>query len=315
MAMSHRISSLYVLITLLFSPFLFRWRRNRRLHLWLMLTPFLSGAIVLIALPALMTFALAFMRYDALTPPVWNGVENFTAIFQRDVFWIVVRNTLIFALSAAPLQALGALGLALLLHPQRRGAPIYRSAVYLSSVLPDVAYALIWLWLLNPLYGPVNLALAWAGLPAPAWLVDPRTALGALILVAAVRVGEGMLLLIAARRTVPSSLFDAATIDGAGAWQSFRTITLPLLTPWLLLLLIRDLAMAVHSSFTPVYIMTGGGPGYATTLLPFLIYEAAFTHLRIGQASAMMTVMFAIVGLLVWMVSVLMRRWRVFDAL
>ncbi|MFN3335210.1 MAG: carbohydrate ABC transporter permease [Caldilinea sp.] len=270
---------------------------------------------MLIALPALMTFALAFMRYDALTPPVWNGVGNFTAIFHRDVFWIVVRNTLIFALSAAPLQALGALGLALLLHPQRRGAAIYRSIVYLSSVLPDVAYALIWLWLLNPLYGPVNLALAWAGLPTPAWLVDPHTALGALVLVAAVRVGEGMLLLIAARRTVPSSLFDAATIDGAGAWQSFYTITLPLLTPWLLLLLIRDLAMAVHSSFTPVYIMTGGGPGYATTLLPFLIYEAAFTHLRIGQASAMMAVMFAIVGLLVWMVSMLMRRWRVFDAL
>ncbi len=262
-----------------------------------------------------LSFGLAFTRYDALTPPAWNGVENFAAIFRRELFWIGVRNTLVFAVATAPLQILGALGLALLLHPRRRGAQLYRSAVYLSSVLPDVAYALIWLWLLNPLHGPVNLALAWAGLPAPAWLVDPRTALGALVLVAAVRVGEGMLLLIAARRTVPSSLFDAAMIDGASAWQSFRTVTLPLLTPWLLLLLVRDLVVAVHSSFTAVYIMTGGGPGYATTLLPFLIYEEAFTHLRIGQAAAMMTVMFALVAALVWLVYALVRRWGIDDAL
>lgn len=291
-----------------------RWRAHH-LHLWLMLAPFLFGATVLIALPAATTFALAFTRYDALASPIWNGIENFATIFRRDVFWIVVRNTLIFALSTAPLQVIGALGLALLLHPQRRGVRIYRSAVYMSSVLPDVAYALIWLWLLNPLYGPVNLALAWAGMPTPAWLVDPRTALPALVLVAAVRVGEGMLLLIAARRTVPSSLFDAAMIDGANAWQSFRTITLPLLTPWVLLLLIRDLVVAVHSSFTAIFIMTGGGPGYATTLLPFLIYEEAFTHLRIGQASAMMVAMFAVIGGLVWTIYALVHRWGIDDAL
>jgi len=280
-----------------------------------MLAPFLLGAAALIAFPAAMTFGLAFTRYDALTPPAWNGVENFAAIFRRDVFWIVVRNTFLFAVSAAPLQVFGALVLALLLHPQRRGVQTYRSAVYLSSVLPDVAYALIWLWLLNPLYGPVNLALTGMGLPTPAWLVDPRAALGALAVVAAARVGEGMLLLIAARRTMSLSLFDAAMIDGAGAWQRFRTITLPLLTPWLLLLLIRDLVMAVHSSFTTVYIMTGGGPGYATTLLPLLIYEEAFTHLRLGQAAAMMTVMFAVIGALVWVVYALVRRWGIDDAL
>jgi ABC-type Fe3+ transport system permease subunit len=106
---------------------------------------------------------------------------------------------------------------------------------------------------------------------------------------AATRVGEGMLLLIAARQALPVALFQAAMLDGAGRWAIFRHITGPLLAPWLLLLLVRDVVIGAHSAFTPVYIMTGGGPGYATTLLPFLIYEEAFGHLRIGQAAAMMS--------------------------
>jgi multiple sugar transport system permease protein len=275
---------------------------RHQLALWLLLTPFLAGAFLLIGLPALITFGLAFTRYDAISPPVWNGLQNFATIFQRDLFWIAVRHSLLFAATAAPLQVLGAMMLALLLHPPRRGAKLYRAAVYLSSVLPDVAYALIWLWLFNPLYGPINLLLGSAGLPQPAWLVDPATALPALVIMAALRVGEGMLLLIAARQAIPGAYFQAAMLDGAGRWQSFRYLTLPLLTPWLLLLLVRDVVLGAHGAFTPVYIMTGGGPGYATTLLPFLIYEEAFGHLRIGQAAAMMTVMFTAIGLLVGVV-------------
>ena len=292
----------------------FSLQTRQRLQFWLMLTPFLAGAFLLIGLPALLTFGLAFTHYDALTPPRWNGLENFATIFQRDIFWIAVRNSLLFALTAAPLQVLGALGLALLLHPARRGAQGYRATVYLTTVIPDVAYALIWLWLFNPLYGPLNLALAWFRLPAPAWLVDPRTALAALVIMAALRVGEGMLLLIAARRTLPAVTFDAAMIDGAGRWRSLRHITLPLLAPWLLLLLIRDIVIGAHSTFTPVYMMTGGGPGYATTLLPFLIFEEAFGHLRVGQAAAMMTVLFAAIGLLVWVVYRQTSRWGYNDA-
>jgi len=281
----------------------------RHVQLWLMAAPFLFGALLLVVLPAALSFALAFMRYDVLAPPTWRGVENFVVIFRRDVFWIALRNTLVFAFSAAPLQVFGALLVALLLHPERRGVRLYRAVVYLTNILPDVAYALIWLWLLNPLYGPINLTLSWLGLPTPAWLVDSRTALASLVIVAAVRVGEGMLLLIAARRTVPDSYYDAARIDGADRLRIFWHITLPLLVPWLLLLLIRDLVMAIHSSLTPVLLMTGGGPGYATTLLPFLIYEEAFTHLRLGEAAAMMGVIFALIGPLIGLAGWLTHRW------
>ena len=286
-----------------------------RWQLWLLLAPFLAGALLLIGLPALLTFGLAFTRYDALTPPVWNGWANFAAVMQREVFWIAARNTLLFAGAAALLQVLGALGLALLLPPPRRGVHLYRGGVYLTTVLPDVAYALIWLWLFNPLYGPINLVLGRLGLPQPGWLIDPATALLALIGMAAFRVGEGMLLLVAARQALPAAYYHAAMLDGAGRWTLFRHITWPLLVPWLLLLLVRDIVVAAHSTFTAVYIMTGGGPGYATTLLPYLIYEEAFSHLRIGQAAAMLTLLFVAIALFVWLVYRRLGAWGYADDL
>jgi multiple sugar transport system permease protein len=269
-------------------------------QLWLMLGPFLVGAGVLIVLPALLTLGLAFTEYDALAAPIWSGLENFRTIFARDVFWIALRNSLVFAVLGVPLQMLGALLLALLLHHERRGVRQYRIAAYLPSVIPDVAYALIWLWLLNPLYGPLNQLLGSVGLPQPAWLADPRTALPALVLMACFRIGEGMLLLIAALQGIPRVYYQAAALDGGGRRQLLRHITLPLLMPWLLLLLVRDILLSLQSTFTPVYIMTEGGPGYATTLLPYLIYDEAFSHFRLGHAAAMMVVMFLGIAALLW---------------
>lgn len=292
-------------------------RRRRlswyRLELALLLGPFVAGAALLVVLPALLTVGLAFTEYDAFSAPVWSGLENFRTIFQRDVFWIAVRNSLVFAALAVPLQLLGALLLALLLHRERFGVRQYRIAAYLPSVIPDVAYALIWLWLLNPLYGPLNRVLGGLGLPQPAWLADAHTALPALIFMACFRIGEGMLLLIAARQGIPHAYYQAAALDGGSRRQLFRHITLPLLAPWLCLLLIRDLLLSVQGAFTPIYMMTEGGPGYATTLLPYLIYEEAFSHFRIGHAASMMVVMFAGIGALLWCAGRLVGGWGYAD--
>jgi multiple sugar transport system permease protein len=279
----------------------------------MLLAPFLIGTALLIGLPALLTLGLAFTEYDALSPPLWSGMQNFRTIFQRDVFWIAVGNSLLFVAVGAPLQLLGALSLALLLHHPRYGVRQYRIAAYLPSVIPDVAYALIWLWLFNPLYGPINRLLAVLGLPQPAWLVDADTALLSLVLMATFRIGEGMLVLIAARQGMPLEYFQAAALDGGNRWQIFRYVTLPLLAPWLVLLLIRDILLSAQSTFTPVYMMTEGGPGYATTLLPYLIYDEAFTHFRIGHASSMMLVMFVGIGALLWLAYKLVGGWGYGD--
>ena len=284
-----------------------------RFELGLLLAPFVLGATLLIVLPALLTVILAFTEYDALSAPLWSGLQNFRTIFQRDVFWIAVRNSLIFVGLSAPLQLLGALTLALLLYQARTGVRQYRIATYLPSVIPDVAYALIWLWLFNPLYGPLNKILVAVGLPPLAWLVDADTALYSLVLMACFRIGEGMLVLIAALQGVPAAYFQAAALDGGNRWQLFRHITLPLVAPWLLLLLIRDVLLSAQNTFTPVYMMTEGGPGYATTLLPYLIYDEAFSHFRIGHAASMMVVMFMGIGLLLWVVYKIAGGWGYTD--
>lgn len=284
-----------------------------RFELGLLLAPFVLGATLLIVLPALLTVILAFTEYDALSAPLWSGLQNFRTIFQRDVFWIAVRNSLIFVGLSAPLQLLGALTLALLLYQARTGVRQYRIATYLPSVIPDVAYALIWLWLFNPLYGPLNKILVAVGLPPLAWLVDADTALYSLVLMACFRIGEGMLVLIAALQGVPAAYFQAAALDGGNRWQLFRHITLPLVAPWLLLLLIRDVLLSAQNTFTPVYMMTEGGPGYATTLLPYLIYDEAFSHFRIGHAASMMVVMFMGIGLLLWLVYKIAGGWGYTD--
>ncbi|MCB0116545.1 MAG: sugar ABC transporter permease [Caldilineaceae bacterium] len=278
-----------------------------------MLAPFVIGAALLVVLPVLATLVLAFMEYDALSAPVWSGLQNFVTIFRRDVFWTAVWNSLAYVGMAAPLQLLGALGLALLLHPQRYGVRQYRVSAYLPSVIPDVAYALIWLWIFNPLYGPLNKILGGVGLPQPAWLVDADTALVSLVIMSAFRIGEGMMILIAALQLIPTDYFQAAALDGGNRWQIFRYVTWPLLVPWLLLLFIRDILLSAQSSFVPVFMMTEGGPGYATTLLPYLIYEEAFNHLRLGHAASMMVVLLIAIGLLLWLIYRLAGGWGYTD--
>lgn len=280
-----------------------------RIVLGLMLAPYLLGVTALVGLPGLITLTIAFTSYDALTPPVWAGLRNFGAVFADRLFWVAAGNSLLFVALSVPLRLLGALALALLLNQPRPGFGVYRAAVYLPTVVPDVAYALIWLWLLNPLYGPLNLILGALGLPAPAWLADPRTALPALVLMSLFQIGEGVVVLLAALQDVPEEYYQAAALDGAGRWQRFHTITLPLIGPWLLLLTLRDIILNAQSSFVPTLLMTGGDPDYATLMLPLLIYTRAFERFRFGEGATMLLLLLALVGLLLWLVYVLVGGW------
>lgn len=288
--------------------------RRYRLSLYLMLAPFLIGVALLVVLPAALSFGLAFTSYDGLSPPVWRGLANFRALGGDGLFRTAVANSLLFVALTVPLRTLLTLLLALLLARPRRGVGLYRAAVYLPTVVPGVAYAMVWLWLLNPLYGPLNLALGALGLPTPAWLVDPRTALLALSLAALFQLGEGFVVLLAGLQEIPSEYYEVAAMDGAGRLALLRQVVLPLLAPWLLLVIIRDLIVSVQSSFTPALVMTGGGPYYATLLLPLLIYQTAFEQLRFGEGAAMTAVVFVGVGLLVALAQRAAGGWGYDDA-
>jgi multiple sugar transport system permease protein len=266
----------------------------------LFLVPYLLGTLVLVVVPALMTLAVSFADYHGIRPPTWVGLENFRRLAEAPLVRVGLYNTLIFAAAAVPLRLLGALGLALLLGGRGRGVGSARVAAFLPTVLPEVAYALVWLWILNPVSGPLNVMLGALGLPAPAWMTQDGTARLAIVLMALLQVGEGFVLLLVARQTVPASVYEAAEVDGANRWQGFWRITLPLIMPWILLLLCRDLIVSVQNTFTSSFVLAYGGPNYATTFLPLLIYELSFDFLDWGLASAVLVVVYAWILLLIW---------------
>jgi multiple sugar transport system permease protein len=284
---------------------------SSRRGLAVMLAPYLLGLAALIVVPAAITFGLAFTEYDLIRPADFTGLSNFAELVGDDVFLISLRNSLTFAAVAVPLRLLGALGLALLLHRRFRGVGAYRTSVYLPTVIPDMAYALLWLWIFNPLFGPLNLFLGLFGDFSPRWLTDPTAAQAAVIVMSLFQIGEGFLVAMATRQEIPGELYELASTEGARPWHVFRRVTLPLMAPTLLLLLFRDTIFSFQANFVPALIVTGGGPPpYATTYLPLFVYRNAFEYLRYGYAAAATLAMFVVTGVVVYLQWRIVRRWR-----
>jgi multiple sugar transport system permease protein len=282
-----------------------------RRTLWLMAAPFLVGVTVLVVVPALGSAAMALFEWDLVRSPTFIGLGNFRELADDPIFRIAVRNSLLYTLTAVPLRLLGALALALLLHHRHRLMAAGRVAVLIPTVIPDVAYALIWLWILNPLSGPLNLALAAAGLPTPGWLSQPGAARWGVVLMGAIQLGEGFLIATAARRQVPEELHEIAAINGAGVWGRFLHVTLPVMAPALLLIAARDTILGLQTTFVPALLVTDGGPPpYATTYLPLFAFRNAFEYLRYGYASAITLAMLAITASLLWLQYRMFVRWR-----
>jgi multiple sugar transport system permease protein len=280
-----------------------------------MLGPYLVGLGALVLVPAAASFWLAFHEYDLLTPARWVGLGNFRELWEDDVFRTSIRNSLTFVAAAVPIRLVAALALGLLLARGFRGAAAARTAVYLPTAVPDVAFALIWLWILNPLYGPLNLTLGALGAPTPAWLTDPSSARWAVVLMTAFTLGEGFVLVLAVRAALPRELFELAAVEGAGPFRTLTGITLPLLAPALVLLLLRDTILSFQLNFVPALVLTDGGPPpYATTYLPLFVYRNGFEYLRYGYAAAATLVLFALTLVVVWAQWRLLRRWRVAAA-
>lgn len=291
---------------------------HHRRQLNLMLLPYGLGILLLIILPAIASFALAFYEYDALSPPQWLGTLNFILASTDELFSLSIQNSLALIILPVPVRVFGTLLIArLVLRDGRRIArpslplTLTRSAIYLPSIIPSAAYALAWLWILNPLFGPVNLILQAVGLMPPAWLADPQWAKPALILMTFWQIGEGFLVCLAALQDIPPELEEVAQLDGASWWGIFRHITLPIVAPILLLLMLRDAILTFQESFTNIYFMTQGGPYYATYTLPLFIYEQGFDLLFFGIASAALWVLYALTGVVVFALIIIARQWNV----
>jgi multiple sugar transport system permease protein len=292
---------------------------SERRALGLMVAPYVLGLVVLVAAPAIVTFGLALTDYDLIRRPSLVGLDNYRELVDDRIFRIALVNSLVFAAVAVPLRLLAALGLALLLHRDGRGMGVARSAVVLPTIVPELAYGLLWLWLLNPLYGPLNAMLTVGGdggatvlgRQPPQWLTDPNDARIAMVLLSLFLVGEGFVLLLVARRAVPADLYELAALEDATWWDVFRRITLPLMLPVVALLGLRDVVLSLQLNLIPALVVTEGGPpDYATTYLGLFVYRTGFEYLRYGYAAAATVVLVLTTAAIVVVQLWLLRRWR-----
>lgn len=280
----------------------------------LMLTPFVVGLVALVLVPAAVSVALSLTDYDLIGSVDFVGLANFAELADDDIFGTALMNTLVFAVIATPLRIFAALALALLLHRRAVGVGAARTAVVLPTAVPEIAYGLLWLWLFNPIYGPVNQLLTVGGeggltvfgRTPPAWLTDPNSARAAIIVMSVFTIGELFFVLLTARQALPGEVYELAAVEDATGWDVFRRVTMPLLMPVLALLLLRDTILSLQLNFVPALVVTDGGPPpYATTYLPLFVYRNGFEYLRYGYAAAATVVMLALT------VAIVLVQWRI----
>lgn len=259
--------------------------------------PALIGLLWFTAYPVLASLFYSFCNYRVLKPPRWVGTANYTHLVHDPLFYTSLGNTLYHAVFAVPLGILLALGLALLLNTGVRGLSLYRTFFYVPSVVPIVASAVLWIWLLSPQEGAVNDVLRHLGVRnLPGWLQSPDWSKPAIILWSLWNVGGAMVIFLAGLQDVPRELHEAASLDGARRWDLFRHVTLPFISPQLLFTLVMGLISAFQF-FTPAYVMTNGqgGPVDSTTYYSFYLFNVAFADFKMGYACAMAWVLLVLV--------------------
>jgi multiple sugar transport system permease protein len=224
------------------------------------------------------------------------GLRNYADMFGKSVFWIAVRNTFYFALVGGPLTVAASLAAALLINARVvRYKSFFRTIFFIPFVTTLVAVAIVWRYLYHPQYGMLNYALGWFSVAPIDWLGDPRTAMPAIIMLAIWKnFGYNMLIFIAGMQTIPSELYEAAELDGAGALRQFRHITLPMLAPTFLFVGVITM-IGYFQLFAEPYVMTAGGPLRSTTSLVLLMYEEGFRWWRMGAAASVAFILFAII--------------------
>ncbi|MEZ4708738.1 MAG: sugar ABC transporter permease [Caldilineaceae bacterium] len=270
------------------------WRDAVQGYLFIM--PVVLGLVLFVFGPMLVSLYLSFTEYSVLQSPVFIGLRNYVDMFTRPQLRVLLslRVTVIFALFSVPLTLAGALAAAILINQKLRGMRFFRTALYLPTVVPMVATVFVWGWLLNPQKGLVNATLQFFGLPGGSWLAEPNTALPTLIALSLWGIGPNMIIFLAGLQGVPEALYEAAKIDGANNWRLFWNITLPQITPTIFFVLITGL-IGTFQYFVPAFILTQGGPLYATYFYNLNLYEKAFRWQFMGLASAMAWLMFAII--------------------
>lgn len=268
------------------------------------LSPWLIGFLAFTLIPVILSFYYSLCEYSLLQPPMFIGAENYRELARDGVFWQSLGNTLYFAAMIIPASLFLSLGLAMLLNVKIPGQSFFRTIIFMPSLVPIVASAMVWMWMLNGKYGMINHLLAKFGISGPSWLENPYWAMPALVMMSLWGVGYNVVVYLAGLQDVPRELYEAAEIDGAGIWGRLWHVTIPILSPVIFFNLIMSIIWVLQVLDIP-YIMTpNGGPARSTEFIAMYLYDNGFRFLRMGYASAiawiMLLVILALTGIAFW---------------
>jgi multiple sugar transport system permease protein len=283
--------------------------RREALTFYLLISPWLLGFLLFVLGPMIASLGLSLTRWDLLSPAEFVGLRNYQKMFTRDpLFWQALKVTAIYTSFYVPIELVGGLVLALIMNQKLAFRNAFRTIYYLPSVLPGVAFVVLWMWILHPNAGLLNTLLSYVGIDGPRWLADPDWALPALLMMSLWGLGRSMVIYLAGLKGIPEQLYEAASIDGAGLWQSFWRITLPMLTPTIFFTLVLSI-ISTFQTFTSAFVATDGGPLDSTLFYVLYLYRQAFQFFNMGYASALAWVLFIIIFALTLIVVRSSDRW------
>ncbi|MCS7061969.1 MAG: sugar ABC transporter permease [Anaerolineae bacterium] len=274
-------------------PFMTQSRREA-LVAYLFISPWLLGLVLFLIGPIILSFYFSLTKYTLVKAPEWLGFANYERMLTDPFVGIALRVTGTYTLLAVPLGTIASLLIALLLNQKVFGIRVFRTIFYMPSLISGVAVAIVFSWLFSHRLGIVNFILSRLGIQGPNWLGDPNVVLWTLVLMSLWGAGSGAVIFLAALQGVPQSLYEAAELDGAGSFRKFWHITIPLISPVIMFSVITGV-IGTFQTFTISYLMTGGGPGYATLFYLLYLYRNAFSWFEMGYASALAWVLFLII--------------------
>jgi multiple sugar transport system permease protein len=283
--------------------------RRETITFYLCISPWLLGFLLFVLWPMVASLVLSFTRWDLLSPVKFVGLRNYQKMLGGDALVAqALQVTAVYTSVYVPIDLVGGLVLALLMNQKLRFVNVFRTIYYLPSVLPAVAFVVLWMWILHPDVGLINTVLAYVGIQGPRWLADPDWALPALLMMSLWGLGRSMVIYLASLKGIPRHLYEAAAIDGAGAWQSFWRITLPMLTPTIFFNLVLSV-ISTFQTFTSAFVATDGGPLDATLFYVLYIFRQAFQFFNMGYASALAWVLFLVILALTLLIVRSSGRW------
>jgi len=281
---------------------------------YLFISPWLLGLLVFQAIPLIMVFYFSFTKYSVLSAPKWIGINNYVKIFTKDeLFYKSIWNTFYIVIISVPLRLIIAFIMALLLNQKIRALGIFRTIYYIPMIVPIAATAVLFEWMFQPRYGVINFFLSFAGLPAIHWLTSTTWSKPSIIIVTLWRIGEAVVLFLAGLQGIPEDLYEAAEVDGASYPAKLFKITIPLITPTILLQVIIEV-IHIFQSFVWSFSMTEGGPLNSSLTYVLYIYRKAFQHFQMGYASALSVLLFVIVLVLTAVIFQTSNRWVYSEA-